>query len=320
MASPYITFVVTCYNYGRFLGECLRSILAQQGGYDYEIVVVDDGSTDDTQQVLREFAGPRVRTFLHPSNLGETQSVAHGYREARGELVARIDPDDRYRPHFLAQVVTRLESYPDVPLAYGDAALIDEHGKVTLERTAGIHQGREHQGNELLPLLQNNHICSATVMARRLALATAMPPPDWLVYSDWYYSLMLARQGDFCYVPEVLAEYRVHSQNLHSQTILRRTEEPSFIRLVEYILGLAERDPELEIRKRAAAPDILAAQYLQFARKYFFHGMYADARRCFLQAIRRRPAVLADRGVLRQLAGTLMGRRVYEAVKAAWTR
>src|SRR6266446_438755 len=150
---PQVSFVVPCYNYGRYLPDCLGSIFAQEGGHDFEVIAVDDASTDNTGQVLREFADPRMRVIRHPKNLGHVATVNEGLSEARGAFIARIDPDDRYRPSFLNITLEKFREFPEVGLVYGDAALIDEHGHTNAERCDRVHSGRDFKGNEFLLLL-----------------------------------------------------------------------------------------------------------------------------------------------------------------------
>src|SRR5690349_3878197 len=88
-----VSFVVPCYNYGRFLTDCLSSIFRQEGDYSFEIVAVDDASTDDTLHVLEAFADPRLKVVRHESNQGHVKTITRGLREASGQFIARIDPD-----------------------------------------------------------------------------------------------------------------------------------------------------------------------------------------------------------------------------------
>jgi glycosyltransferase involved in cell wall biosynthesis len=315
-AAPLqVSFVVPCHNYGRFLLDCLDSIFRQEGGYSFEIVVVDDASSDDTPAVLQRFADPRLRVIRHPQNQGHVKTITRGLREARGRFVARIDPDDRYRPRFLSEVMLRFEAYPEVALVYGDAALIDTAGRITVPRSDTVHEGRDFRGNEFIPLLIENFICAPTVIARREAWLEALPVPEDLAFNDWYFNVMIARRHDFYYVSEVLAEYRVHDSNHHGKIMRDRSEEPSILLLLELIFGQTEADPERERAKQRARGQICAAQYLRLANGYFWFAMNRDARRCYLQAIRHAPRNLMSWTILRRLAATGMKRHRYEQLK-----
>jgi glycosyltransferase involved in cell wall biosynthesis len=315
-SSPRVTFVVLSYNFSRFLRECIESILAQEDAGSFELVVVDDASTDDTRAKLQAYRDERIRVKWHEKNLGHVASVNEAMAEARGEFVARIDGDDRYRPHFLRSTLPIFEKFPDVGLVYGDAALIDVRGNLTEARSDREHGGRDYKGNELVRLMEENFICSPTVIARREAWLPTLPVPGGLAFHDWYFTLMMARAHDFYYLNQVLAEYRVHPGNLHSRIVSDGSEEASIFRLLDRIFAETEKTPELEMAKRRARSRIHGAQFLTLATKYFGLGMYGEARRCYLRAIGERPAYLLRPLVLRRLAATLVGRRIYERAKA----
>jgi glycosyltransferase involved in cell wall biosynthesis len=314
--EPLVTVVVLSYNHGRFLRDCLDSILNQEGGHSFEVVLVDDASTDDSAAVARTYDDPRIRFVRHPVNAGHAATVADGLRCARGRYVARIDGDDRYRPDYLSEVLAVFRAFPSVGLVYGDNAEINDAGEITAPRNDRVHGGRDFRGNELLPLLEHNFICAPTVIARREGWLEALPVPPGLAFHDWYFTLMMARRYEFYYRHRVLADYRVHAGNLHRQIVRDRSDEASTFWLLERIFRERESDPTLEARKRRARRRVYGAQYLTLARKYLALRMDGDARRCYLLAVRYRPRYLARPDVARQLAGTLMGRRPYELTKS----
>ncbi len=314
---PTVTFLVPCFNYGRYLPECLDSIFAQRAAVDFEVVAIDDASTDDTGAVLARYRDPRLRVITHPVNRGHVATMTEAIGEARGAYVARIDPDDRYRPEFLARTVERLQADPRVGLVYGNAALIDEDGRVALAACPVRHGGRPFAGDELIPLLEHNFVCAPTVLGRREAWRGALPIPAGLAFNDWYLMVMIARRWNFGYVPEVLADYRVHGANHHSRIVRDRTEEPSIFAVLDRVFGEREEDPAREAAKQRARRRIYGTHHLTLARKYFGQGMFEDARRCYLRALAHRPGLAADPGVVRQLAATLLGPAVYTRSKAA---
>lgn len=317
MSSPLVSFIVPCYNYGRYLPECLASIFGQERRVEFEVIAIDDGSTDHTPDVLAAVRDPRLRLVRHARNLGHVATINEAIGLARGRYVARIDPDDRYRPCFLGATLPVLERFPDVGMVYGDVALIDESGRITRERCDQAHQGRDFKGNELVRLLESNFICAPTVLARRELWVGALPVPERLAFNDWYFTLWMARRTDFYYRNQVLADYRVHSANHHQKIVLDGSEEPSIFFLLDRIFSEREPRAELEEPKRRSRNRIYAAQYLDLANKYFGAGMSADARRCYLRAVRHRPRYLAQPGVLRRLFATLVGRSLYDRIKGA---
>lgn len=312
---PLVSFVVPCYNYGHFLPDCLASIFSQEGNYSYEVIVIDDASTDHTAGVVASFQDPRLRVIRHEKNEGHVRTISQGLRESRGQLVARIDPDDRYRRCFLTETVPLFEKYPEVAFIYGDASLINSEGRLDLERTDCVHNGSDFRGNEFVPLLLRNFVCAPTVIARREAWLETLPVPPDLAFSDWYFNLMIARRHDFYYVDRVLADYRVHSANHHAKVIVNKAEEPSILFLLDRIFKEVETSPELQRRKMSARRRIYAAQYLTLADKYFGNRLPADARRCYWSVLRHSPGHLFSFVLLRRLMATYLDPEKYRDFK-----
>jgi glycosyltransferase involved in cell wall biosynthesis len=276
---------------------------------------VDDASTDNSHDVITGFVDPRIRYIRHESNLGHATTVTDGLRVARGKYVARIDSDDRYRPRFLAEVIPILEQNPEVGLVYGDAAIIDGEGVLTALTTDVQHHGRDFKGNEFVALLEKNFICAPTIIARREAWIGALPIPSGLSFHDWWFTVQIARKWDFYYRDEVLADYRVHQANYHTRITLNKTEESSIMRMLGDVFSQRETRAELQDPKLRARSRILGTHYLVLAYKYFGAGMAADARRCYLAAVRHRPVYLSNLEVVRQLFATFIGLATYQRIK-----
>src|SRR5579872_801427 len=154
--EPLVSFVVLCYRTEPYVGECIASILAQDASYDWEIVAIDDCSPDGTAAILKSFDDPRLRVIVNEKNLGHAGALTRALGAARGKYIARIDSDDRYRRGFLSALIPILERYPEVGLAYGDAALIDSSGKQNAGQCDLQHQGKDYKGNELIAILETN--------------------------------------------------------------------------------------------------------------------------------------------------------------------
>jgi hypothetical protein len=126
-AVPRVTVLMTVYNGQRHLREAVDSVLGQSFR-DFELVVVDDGSTDDTAEVLGAITDPRVRLTRNGANLGLTRSLNRGLTLARAELIARHDADDVSEPERLARQIAFLDAHPDVAMAGAWYRKIDEDG------------------------------------------------------------------------------------------------------------------------------------------------------------------------------------------------
>lgn len=315
MTPPLVTFIVPCFNYGHFLRDCLDSIFSQTEEPDFEVIAIDDCSTDDTLAVLASYADPRLRVIAHEKNLGHVGTMTEGLHESSGIYVARIDPDDRYRPGFLSKTLGIFRQHPDVALVYGDVSIIDGHGVTTTGRCDEVHGGRDFKGNEFVALLERNFICAPSVIAKREAWMDALPVPEGLAFNDWFFTLMIARKHPFYYIDSVLADYRVHTTNHHTRIAQNKTEETSIFHLLDRIFGEAEHDPALEKAKRRARNRIYAAHFLDMAEKYFYYRHNEDSLRCYARALTWRPASVLRPGPLRRILGLVIGRQRYESVK-----
>jgi glycosyltransferase involved in cell wall biosynthesis len=149
-AAPLLSFVVPTYNRARVVGEALRSVLDQ--GDDapgvFEIVVVDDGSTDETPSVLAAFGSDaRVTALRHQPNRGVAHARNRGIGEARGEWVALLDSDNRLLPGMLRELVAELRALAPSVVAYWGGSQ-DPDGRPTLtHRESGTFRGAERIGN-----------------------------------------------------------------------------------------------------------------------------------------------------------------------------
>jgi glycosyltransferase involved in cell wall biosynthesis len=314
--QPLISFVVLNYNNGRYLRECLDSILGQEADYTFEIILVDDASSDNSVQIAEALSDSRFRFIRHTENQGHVAAIHTGLSNALGIYIARIDSDDRYRPNFLVNSIPVFEKHPEVGLIYSDASIINEQSELTAERSVHLHGVQDFKGNEFVQLLEQNFICAPTVIARREAWLKTLPVPGHLAFHDWYFTLMIAREWDFYYNHQITADYRVHSGNLHTRISRDKSEEASIFWLLDRVYNEAEPRPENERGKQAARQRVYGAHYLTIARKYFGFGLYPDSRRCYLQAIQNRPGYALRFEVVRHLGATLLGQKFYERSKS----
>ena len=113
MPTPFVSVLIDCYNHERFIEEAVQSVLAQDFPVsEREILVVDDGSTDRTPEILRKF-GPQIR-ILRKTNGGQASAFNHGIPECRGQLIAFLDGDDSWTPNKLRVARDVMEANPSV--------------------------------------------------------------------------------------------------------------------------------------------------------------------------------------------------------------
>jgi glycosyltransferase involved in cell wall biosynthesis len=324
MPHPLVSVVVPCHNYGRFLGECLESVLIQRcAESDLEIIVVDDGSTDETAAVAGDFARHGVQLITHPANRGLVATLNSGLGAARGKYVARIDADDRYRAGFVQETVSILEREADIGLVYGDVASCDETGRIHEDPYSGIashqrHDGRDAAGDEFLALMTDYVVPAPTIMMRAALLRGALPIPAWFEWpapTDWYLTLKIAQQSPVYYRARTLADYRVHPANMHrAPDPCDGRQERTVLRALDELFGAPDRAAQIRVRRRT-----YAHAYANEADRYFGAGRWPDARRCYWRAAALRPRRALQPAWIRRLVATYIGPPAYSRIKQAWT-
>jgi glycosyltransferase involved in cell wall biosynthesis len=271
------------YNARAYIAEAIDSVLAQTFE-DYEIVVVDDGSTDDTAGVLRPYAS-RIH-YIRQQNQGLAAARNAGARAARGQYLAFLDSDDRFLPHKLALQVAALDVNPSVGLVASGHEYINSQGHCIQAAE------REHlsQPVTLESLLFDGLAPVHAVLVRR-AWFTSVNGFDITQRAaedmDLWFQLALAG-CDIQWLPGVVCQYRIHGANMS-----RRVQEH-----FAYIYRALDRvfeDPRLPVslvaRKGAVYGRVRAAE----AVRLYGAGDYASARECLLEAMRLDPR-LRERG------------------------
>lgn len=221
MKTPTVSVAICLYNRARFIEETLDSVFAQTF-QDYEVVIVDDGSTDGGADLIaRRYSDPRLRIISQP-HLGLSITRRVSIEESGGEFVAFLDSDDLWVPHKLQQQVTSARARPSVPLFCSDCDYINEQGDVVGRlsddyKLSDVNLDHDPYG-ELLK--RGCFVWQSTVMARRDALtAIDSYDPQYPYVADYDTWLRLARRFPLHYSPEVLAKWRVHAnQFTRSQT------------------------------------------------------------------------------------------------------
>lgn len=210
--APLVTFVVPCYKLAHFLGDCLRSILEQDYD-DFEVIVMDDCSPDDTAAVAASFTDPRLRYVRNEPNLGHLRNYNRGIGLAKGRYLWLISADDRLRDRgSLGRLVAPLEATPGMSFAFSPGMMIATNG---VDLTLQGHNGetaRTHSGPEFFArCVQANHVCTPAVLVRTERYRQAgFFPLDLPFAGEWYLWLRFALLGPVGYVPQAGVDYRQH--------------------------------------------------------------------------------------------------------------
>lgn len=203
--GPRVSIVLAVYNGERHLRKAIQSLLTQTFR-DFELIVVNDGSTDRSREIVLASSDPRVRLLDNPQNLGLTPSLNRGIDAARGEFIARLDADDVATPNRLACQIAFLDRHPEIALVGSWWRRIDETGRrLGRERSPLDHTLLRWS---LLFYCPFNH---SAVTWRRHAVNDAVGPYDstFSYAMDWEYWSRIASRLRVANIGRVLAEYRV---------------------------------------------------------------------------------------------------------------
>ncbi len=159
---PKVTVLMAVYNGEKYLRAAMESIL-NQTFRDFELMIIDDASTDSTPEIISSYPDPRIRVLKNETNLGLTKSLNKGLKEAVGEYVARMDADDISLPERLVQQVSYLDKHPDIALIGCRVEVIDDKGQ-----SLGIsHSLATTRESIFYWLIFNNVLTHSSVMFRR---------------------------------------------------------------------------------------------------------------------------------------------------------
>ena len=269
---PEVSVVIPAYNAWRFLPDAIDSVLAQTFR-DLEVLVVDDGSSDDTPTVLARY-GSRIRN-LRQSNAGVSAARNLGIAKAGGRYIAFLDADDTWMPHRLAIQMKALAMHPECGVCYSAFTFVRED--LTHLAVSRCDRG----GASLTDLLLHGNVVGSgsTVLCQRV-LFDAVGDFDSVLSqcADWDMWVRLAARTDFLYLDESLATYRQHGTNMsHDAKRLRARQHArsqAWIRHAEPAAG------------RALTQAVcLRAQFRVLAGSYFHARRYHDFARCAALAV-----------------------------------
>lgn len=208
-ANPLVSVVMATYNGERFIGEQLESILTQTYT-NLEVVIVDDGSTDQSYTILETYAAKdtRIRLFRNEYNLGYVKNFERGLSLAKGEFIAPSDQDDLWLPH---KIQFLLERIGDSAIIYANSSLIDEHGNRMGKKLSDVK--RLTTFNDCLNYTIGNSAPGHGMLIRKEIVTACFPLPTMIPH-DYWLGFIATFYSELTYVDEVLVLYRQHGANV----------------------------------------------------------------------------------------------------------
>lgn len=287
MTEPTVSAIIPTYNYGRYLAQAVWSALEQDqdvpGGV--EVIVVDDGSTDDTPTVMAAFGDVAQVQYVRQANQREAAARNNGARRARGKYFAFLDPDDYWLPGKLAADVRRFEQ-PDRPaLVYSRGLNVDEDG-----RKLGIRRLASPQGDVFWQLARESFTPMSTVAVRADAFREVggfQKDRDLSGTADWELWLRLAARYPAGFTDHAATCIRVHHRNMSSDPAWM---ERAMLAGVRHAL----EDPVIARRVGRHSNRVRSHMCVTIALNAYGAGRRGRAARWLLRSVQIWPAQVAD--------------------------
>ena len=230
-----ISIAMTTYNGARYLREQLDSILCQSVT-DFELVVCDDCSTDNTFSILQEYAenDPRINLHQNEKNLGFKRNFERVIKLAKGDFVALCDQDDVWTKNHLEVL---LNGIGDKMISAGNSDLIDANGNrigLTLKQMEAFESfPKNNMSRALSFILFRNPVQGAAMLIKKDFFEKALPIPDEVDYHDAWFSILSCFWGGMNYVDEIVNGYRMHEKNVTGHRVQAKSRFRYFLKSIK---------------------------------------------------------------------------------------
>lgn len=264
--TPTVSVIIPTYNSIKYLIVAIESVL-NQTFKDYEILIIDDGSTDDTKESLAGFGD--LITYIYQENAGVSAARNHGIKMARGKYVAFLDADDYWLPEKLEKQVAALEN-GSCKACYSSFTIGDEDLKpISVQYSRRLGKTLE----DLLLYGGNTVGTPSTVIVETELVKKENFDPTLSHGADWEMWIRLATYTEFLYIEEPLIIYRTHESNMSKNAVL---QEKDCIAVMEKGFALPNLPREIKNKERKA----FAETYMVLAGNYFQAKMFSSFFRC----------------------------------------
>ena len=223
-----VSVVMPAYNRGYIIAESIASVL-RQTYRDFELIIIDDGSQDDTRQVVSRFTDPRIRYLRHEQNRGCSAAYNTGLAQAAGQFVAILDSDDLWKPERLAKALDFLYRHPETDVVFTDfeklsaSEFTPSHVRRWCPRTSALLAARgwpketifTQKEMHLILLQEFPLVLQSTLMRRAARERTGFLNESWSSASDWNFILRSSAENRFGYIDEPLSVLRLQADATH---------------------------------------------------------------------------------------------------------
>ncbi|MFH0924629.1 MAG: glycosyltransferase [bacterium] len=273
ICQPKVSIIIPTYNYAEFIGQCLTSVL-QQEYQEIEIIVVDDGSTDNTREIVYSFKDKRI-IYIYQQNQGAPTARNRGFYKSTGDFVMFLDSDDfLYFPYAIRKFVSEFERNKEIEAVYSDCYFCDAQGVIERKRSSMF----DMSPTELTIKIRRESIFTVShIIFRRECLEAIGLFKDLPLKQDWelHYRLITSnRKIDFINKPLV-------AHRRHPGGFWRGGDHLEIIRKLKKVLKILKREDRQNLVKRDKKKFVVIYYYL--AREYFLIKDYRKAVACINQ-------------------------------------
>jgi len=268
--DPTVSAIIPTYNRAQLVGRAVQSIL-NQTYQDFEITVVDDSSTDNTEVVVKSFNDERIRYIRHRENRGLPAARNTGIRVAKGKYIGLLDDDDEWLPKKLEKQIDKFRRLSDnVGVVYSGFCYISENSGKTVSRVIP-----SLRGNVYVHLLERCILGSPTPLIRKNCFQKAGFFDETLPSSeDWDMWIRLSKHYDFDFVPDILAKHHVHAGQMSADLNARIVARKKIV--AKHMYNLSKR------------PSILSMHLKRLGTLHFLMGDVVNGRKYMLNSIKRK--------------------------------
>ncbi len=315
---PKFSVVMSAYNYGRWIGEAIQSVL-DQTFKDFELIVADDGSTDNTAEIVASFPGVK---YFRQENQGPAAATNAGVAISQGEYLAFTGANDHLLPYALEKAAEIMDAHPEVGMVYGQAFMMDADGHVyrirgsSILKQSAIIDGKE----QIRELLFENRIIPAMMVTRRCFDAVGGVNEELrAIAEDRHFCIKVAKKFSLAYIAEPIVRYRLHDNQMHRH-VDPKLAETAFHLVMDEIYGDPDFAPHFQHLKKAA----YSRNYRRIADYGLYYGRDLSlARQYISKAVKVYPRIMLGRDGLTiayDYATSLLPKRLYQALQGVKDR
>ena len=245
--SPVFSIIMTSFNYAPYIGAAIESVLTQSF-LDWELIIIDDCSTDSSWEIIQNFEDGRIKAFRQSTNSGACAAYNRGLRTAKGQYIASLDSDDIFLPNKLERQFQFLLNHPEVDVCGSYVAEINKDGKLnTSNEGYSSWFNIQKELNNPENWLWENHLCHSSVVIRSEAHKRIGEFQIDLKFTpDWQFWIRaLINNCCFSVIDEPLVKYRNHDNNITHQSpadVVWEHAETSVTYLLPWLNNLGRKD------------------------------------------------------------------------------